>query len=120
MLLGSFWPKTPLATTDGAVKVPTGRHANRTVIAVLVHSEQRVIERDRALFYLAHRPKLRNRLAGAGDDDSLAALCQGNEAREVSLRIGDIDGLAVHPRSLANRGELIKAAGRCEPQHPYR
>lgn len=104
--------KTRLAATDGAVKVPIRRQANRTVIAVLVHSEQRVIRRDGALFYLAHRPKLRNTLAGAGDDNSFAAFYSGNEAREVSLRIIDIDDFAAHMGSLAKRGALIKPARR--------
>jgi|SRR5579883_338910 len=90
--------------------VLVGRRANRTVVAVLVHSEQWVIQRDGALFDLAHRPKLCNRLACPGNENSLAPIYSGNEAREMPLRIGDIDGFAAHTRSLADRGGLIKPA----------
>lgn len=50
-------------------------------MAVLVHSEQRIIPQDRLLFRLAQGPKLRNMLACAGDDNSLTALYSGNQAR---------------------------------------
>lgn len=103
------------AATDGVVNIPISRRANRTVIAVLVDSEQRVIQRPGALFDLPHGPKLRNGLACPRDDNSLAALYSTNEAREVRVRIGDIDSFVAHTCSLANRGELIKLAwsGNC-------
>lgn len=103
--------ETRLVAIDGAVNFPIRCRANRTVIAVLVHSEQRILQPDGALFHLAHRPKLRNRVACPSDDDSLAALYSGNEAREVSFRIGDIDSFAAHMSSLASRDGLIKLAG---------
>ena len=94
-------PKTRLDATDDAVKFSIRHRANRTVVAVLVHSQQRVIQGDGALFDLAHGPKLRNRLTCPGDDNSFAPLYSRNEVREVNLRIGDIDGFAAHAHSLA-------------------
>lgn len=62
-VLGQAGDDNPLSATDGSVNVPIGRRANRTVMAVLFYSQQRVINPEGAPAFLAHRPKLRNGLA---------------------------------------------------------
>jgi hypothetical protein len=99
-------PKTSLDAAHGAVDFPIGRWADRTVITVLLHPEQRVLQRDGASFRLAHSPKLRNRAACPGDDNSFAALYSRNESGELSLRSVDVDGLAAHVTRLAIQGGL--------------
>jgi len=61
-----------LDATDSAVYIPIVRRADLTVVAVFVHSEQRIIRRDGAPFCPAHRPKLRNGFACPDDGYSLA------------------------------------------------
>lgn len=104
-------PKARLDAADGAVNVPIRRRAYRTVIAVLVHSEQRVNQRTGAPFQPAHRPRLGNRPACLGDDNWFAALYLGDEARDASLRTQHVYGSAAHTRSLANLDGQIKPAG---------
>ena len=88
--------ETRLEAADRAVDVPIGRRANRTVIAIFVHPEQRVIKRNGALSPLAHRPQLRNGLACSRDDNSFAALHSSDEAGEPQLSIADADDSAAH------------------------
>ena len=106
-----------LDATDGAVNLQISRRSNRTVIAVLVHSEQRVIQRDGALFHLAHRPKLATGWPARVMTIVRRALL-GQRGGEVSLRIGDIDGLAAHTQgAIPNR---CCSARRQRSLHLYR
>lgn len=73
-------PEIRLVATDGAIDVLVVCRANRTVVAILLDAQERVIKWSGALLDLKHWSEFGNGLAGPDDHDPLSSLDSRNKA----------------------------------------
>lgn len=73
-------PEIRLVATDGAIDVLVVCRANGTIMAILLHAQERVIKWPVTLLDLKHWSEFGNGFAGPDDHDPLSSLDSSNKA----------------------------------------